>query len=103
MCHDASMPVLSWCTLCLCSGFPCGVLHNAGSFRGGPWATLDFEARRFVKAEPKLSETPEMVNFTPQSRSESSTDADLVGRCVRGDREAFHELTVRYYRPVCGF
>jgi RNA polymerase sigma-70 factor (ECF subfamily) len=22
---------------------------------------------------------------------------------VRGDRQAFHELTARYYRPVCGF
>ncbi len=31
------------------------------------------------------------------------TDADLVSRCSAGDRDAFHELTVRYYRPVCGF
>jgi RNA polymerase sigma-70 factor (ECF subfamily) len=30
-------------------------------------------------------------------------DAVLVTRCAAGDREASHELTVRYYRPVCGF
>jgi RNA polymerase sigma-70 factor, ECF subfamily len=34
---------------------------------------------------------------------EPKTDADLVQRCLHGDREAFHVLTVRYYRPVCGF
>lgn len=33
----------------------------------------------------------------------TSADPELVARCVAGDREAFHELTVRYYRPVCGF
>jgi RNA polymerase sigma-70 factor (ECF subfamily) len=31
------------------------------------------------------------------------TDADLVQRCLQGDGTAFHALTVRYYRPVCGF
>jgi RNA polymerase sigma-70 factor (ECF subfamily) len=31
------------------------------------------------------------------------TDAELVLLCVRGDQQAFHELTTRYYRPVCGF
>jgi RNA polymerase sigma-70 factor (ECF subfamily) len=30
-------------------------------------------------------------------------DAELVTRCAGGDREASHELAVRYYRPVCGF
>jgi RNA polymerase sigma-70 factor (ECF subfamily) len=30
-------------------------------------------------------------------------DADLVQRCLRGERQAFHELSVRYYRPLCGF
>jgi RNA polymerase sigma-70 factor (ECF subfamily) len=30
-------------------------------------------------------------------------DADLVALCVDGDDTAFHELTKRYYRPVCGF
>jgi RNA polymerase sigma-70 factor (ECF subfamily) len=32
-----------------------------------------------------------------------SPDADLVARCVQGEACAFHELTVRYYRPVAGF
>jgi RNA polymerase sigma-70 factor (ECF subfamily) len=31
------------------------------------------------------------------------TDAELVPRWADGEREAAHELTVRYYRPVCGF
>src|SRR5262245_29430019 len=32
-----------------------------------------------------------------------ASDADLVQRCLDGDRQAFHALTTRYYRPVCGF
>jgi RNA polymerase sigma-70 factor (ECF subfamily) len=31
------------------------------------------------------------------------TDAHLAGLCAGGDAEAFHTLTLRYYRPVCGF
>jgi RNA polymerase sigma-70 factor (ECF subfamily) len=34
---------------------------------------------------------------------EQRHEAELVARSGRGDREAFHELTVRYYRPVCAF
>lgn len=30
-------------------------------------------------------------------------DPQLVAACLAGDREAFHTLTLRYYRPVCGF
>ena len=30
-------------------------------------------------------------------------DAELVHRCLGGERDAFHELTVRYYRPVGAF
>jgi RNA polymerase sigma-70 factor (ECF subfamily) len=30
-------------------------------------------------------------------------DAELVRRCLGGERDAFHELTVRYYRPVGAF
>jgi RNA polymerase sigma-70 factor (ECF subfamily) len=30
-------------------------------------------------------------------------DAELVAACLAGDRDAFHRLTLRYYRPVCGF
>jgi RNA polymerase sigma-70 factor (ECF subfamily) len=33
----------------------------------------------------------------------SDTDSDLVRRCLGGERDAFHELTVRYYRPVGAF
>jgi RNA polymerase sigma-70 factor (ECF subfamily) len=31
------------------------------------------------------------------------TDAELVQRVGQGDAVAFHELTDRYYRPVCAF
>jgi RNA polymerase sigma-70 factor (ECF subfamily) len=40
---------------------------------------------------------------TPGERPPSCPDADLVRRCLHGDRQAFHELTVRYYRPVGAF
>jgi RNA polymerase sigma-70 factor (ECF subfamily) len=33
----------------------------------------------------------------------TDTDSDLVRRCLHGERDAFHELTVRYYRPVGAF
>lgn len=40
--------------------------------------------------------------------SRSGTDViedelDLIERCLTGDRQAFHDVTLRYYRPVCGF
>jgi RNA polymerase sigma-70 factor (ECF subfamily) len=31
------------------------------------------------------------------------SDAELVERTLRGETAAFHQLTVRYYRPVGGF
>jgi RNA polymerase sigma-70 factor (ECF subfamily) len=34
---------------------------------------------------------------------EQRTDAELVVHSLQGDRQAFQELTVRYYRPVCAF
>jgi RNA polymerase sigma-70 factor (ECF subfamily) len=33
----------------------------------------------------------------------TASDADLVQQTLRGGTEAFHQLTVRYYRPVGGF
>jgi RNA polymerase sigma-70 factor (ECF subfamily) len=48
--------------------------------------------------------TPLMVDEAPGSRTaDPRSDAELVAGCQAGDREAFHELTQRYYRPVCGF
>src|SRR5262245_59015580 len=45
-----------------------------------------------------------MNTETPAQRPlQSCTDADLAARTTGGDRAAFHELTLRYYRPVCGF
>ena len=32
-----------------------------------------------------------------------ASDAELVERTLTGDTEAFHALTLRYYRPVAGF
>ena len=37
------------------------------------------------------------------SMEPTASDAELVEQTLRGVREAFHELTVRYYRPVGGF
>jgi RNA polymerase sigma-70 factor (ECF subfamily) len=45
-----------------------------------------------------------MASIPPSERQlPQRTDAELVQRCGRGDRDAFSELTLRYYRPVCGF
>jgi RNA polymerase sigma-70 factor (ECF subfamily) len=44
-----------------------------------------------------------MVMAVPSESRTLRTDADLVRRCTEGDRDAFHELTARWYRPVCGF
>jgi RNA polymerase sigma-70 factor (ECF subfamily) len=33
----------------------------------------------------------------------ADSDSVLVRRCLGGERDAFHELTVRYYRPVGAF
>src|ERR1700730_8221803 len=33
----------------------------------------------------------------------TASDADCVRRTMQGDTAAFHQLTVRYYRPVAGF
>ena len=33
----------------------------------------------------------------------TDSDSGLVRRCLGGERDAFHELTVRYYRPVGAF
>jgi RNA polymerase sigma-70 factor (ECF subfamily) len=33
----------------------------------------------------------------------TAADAELVGRCLGGDGEAFQALAVRYYRPVAAF
>ena len=33
----------------------------------------------------------------------TASDADCVRRTIQGDTAAFHQLTVRYYRPVAGF
>jgi RNA polymerase sigma-70 factor (ECF subfamily) len=40
---------------------------------------------------------------TTEADEHSPSDAELVFRCLRGDTEAFHVLTERYYRPVSGF
>jgi RNA polymerase sigma-70 factor, ECF subfamily len=45
-----------------------------------------------------------MATVTPDERlSHEPADASLVALCAGGDRSAFHTLTERYYRPVCGF
>jgi len=44
----------------------------------------------------------DMAPTFPDDRPRHS-DSDLVRRCVGGERDAFQELTVRYYRPVGAF
>lgn len=44
-----------------------------------------------------------MPTVTPAPGRVQPDDADLARRCAGGDRDAFHGLTQRYYRAVCGF
>jgi RNA polymerase sigma-70 factor (ECF subfamily) len=44
------------------------------------------------------------MKLLPPSESLSQlADAELVALCVDGEAAAFHELSARYYRPVCAF
>jgi RNA polymerase sigma-70 factor (ECF subfamily) len=54
-------------------------------------------------AGPRFGDTPAMASAAPQEQTPRPSDAELVARCLRGDRQGFHELVERYYRPVCGF
>jgi RNA polymerase sigma-70 factor (ECF subfamily) len=90
MIFPASLPMLSLCSFCLSGGFPAEVLHNAGSPRNGSGAV-------------RRGETPLMTSETPREGPPRPSDAELVARCAAGSRQAFQELTLRYYRPVCGF
>ncbi|HYT89448.1 MAG TPA: RNA polymerase sigma factor [Gemmataceae bacterium] len=44
-----------------------------------------------------------MVTVMPSGQEVQRTDAELVALCTHGNPDAFHTLTVRYYRAVCGF
>ncbi len=69
---------------------------------GGPVATTILA--RDTRQPGPLFPSPAMPPVTlDEALSTEQTDADLVALCLRGDREAFHTLTVRYYRPVCAF
>jgi len=50
--------------------------------------------------KPAPVQTPGME---PQLPYDPASDADLVGQCLGGRREAFAPLVARYYRPVCAF
>jgi RNA polymerase sigma-70 factor (ECF subfamily) len=48
-------------------------------------------------------ETSVMTRDLPREGPCGPSDAELVAQCAGGSRQAFHDLTLRYYRPVCGF
>jgi RNA polymerase sigma-70 factor (ECF subfamily) len=66
------------------------LLHNAG--------VVSDTAQR-----PRPGDATVMAFPATAEQSQQRTDAELVQRCLRGDRQAFHDLTVRYYRPVGAF
>ena len=93
------MAFLTVLTLCLGDGFLAPVVDNARKSRAA-----DFRA-------PSVSDG---LGCLPAARNQESTmiderlqrqqiDADLVRRSSGGSKEAFAELTERYYRPVCAF
>jgi RNA polymerase sigma-70 factor (ECF subfamily) len=43
------------------------------------------------------------ASATMSRMDDGTNDADLVQQTLRGDTEAFHQLSVRYYRPVGSF
>src|SRR5262245_41886901 len=98
----------SLCSLCLCGPFllPAGLpARRPSSFPLSDRAVAmhnDHQPRN--NPGPRVGNTPVMKTATPSEQVfRQLTDAELVLLCVRGDQEAFQQLTVRYYRPVCGF
>jgi len=56
------------------------------------------------EGSPRAPESgPTMQPKSLPAADSAQHDAELVRRCAAGDSHAFHELTERYYRPVCGF
>src|SRR5262249_44103738 len=83
--------------LCLCGEADfrrAGFLPHAS----GQAARLPYVAAAGAHGHNGGMETPGAVDVDRRR-----IDAELVRRCVEGDNRAFHELTERYYRPVCGF
>src|SRR5262249_49374711 len=68
---------------CLVAAFSPGMLDNGAA------------ARDQRPGRPRTGEARVMPPTFPED--------ELVRRCLGGERDAFHELTVRYYRPVGAF
>jgi RNA polymerase sigma-70 factor (ECF subfamily) len=91
------MGLLSFLTLCLGDGFLAPVVDNARKSRAGDFRT-QIVSDGFVPAA-RYQESA-MADDRLERRQ---IDARLVQRWTAGDKEAFQELTERYYRPVCAF
>src|SRR5262245_25000579 len=50
-----------------------------------------------------LYDSRRMIDEARRPPPDPHADAELVAACLTGDRDAFHRLTLRYYRPVCGY
>src|SRR5437660_1398707 len=98
------MTFLSVLTLCLGDGFLAPVVDNARKY---------LECTPHAPREEPHAEREEYTPLTARRGLESTmaderverqqTDAGLVRRWSAGGKEAFQELTERYYRPVCAF
>ncbi len=111
------MAFLSVLTLCLGDGFLAPVVDNARKSRASAPPGIEaswerkpperqegagFYSRRLRSGLAKKSFG--MESTMPDERLEQQgIDAGLVRRCSEGGKEAFGELTERYYRPVCAF
>jgi RNA polymerase sigma-70 factor, ECF subfamily len=106
------MAFLSFLTLCLADGFLAPVVDNARkslapSFRAS-------RERERPENEAEISSPSRRLHSGLNRDCMESTmgderlqrqqiDAGLVRRSSAGDKDAFAELTERYYRPVCAF
>ena len=109
------MAFLSFLTLCFADGFLAPVVDNARKWRAGEPPRIKasrererpegdpapaIPSRRLRSGLAKESRESAMADERLERRQ---IDAGLVQRWSAGDRQAFQELTERYYRPVCAF
>lgn len=96
------MAFLSFLTLCLGDGFLAPVVDNARKSRAGEPPGLSRRCGKHSAGMNPAARNREAA-MGNERLQQQQIDAGLVRRCSAGSKEAFAELTERYYRPVCAF
>jgi RNA polymerase sigma-70 factor (ECF subfamily) len=100
------MPFLAVLTLFLGDGFLAPVVDNARKYRFSEPPGLSRRCRMptaGINTAARRGCTGQESTMTDDRLERQQIDAGLVKRWSAGSKEAFQELTERYYRPVCAF